>query len=257
MSQSLLKAVKLLECFKGIRELSLMELVDQSRLPKTTVFRLVSSLEEAGLLVKEKRSSHEVRYRLGLKLLELGNLVVEQLDYRNIAIPHMSELNRELNELVFLTVMEGEEAVYVEKMDSSKPVRLIIKTGRRSPLYAGSAPKLLLAHMNPFWRQQYIEKIEIRKLNENTIGSKELLQEELRGIRESGYSISRSEHFKDTMGFSCPIRDYQGDVIAAVGVSIPVTEYSPDRETFILEKAKQTAEGISRDLGYTGSMVPE
>ncbi|GAB3055382.1 IclR family transcriptional regulator [Virgibacillus ainsalahensis] len=255
MSQSLIKAIKILDCFNGSRDLSLIELVDISGLPKTTVFRLVSSLEAAGLLVKIKRSSHDVKYRLGLKLLELGNSVSEQLEYRKISLPHMKKLNKDLNELVYMSVIEGDETVYVEQIDSTKPVRLVIKVGRRSPLYAGSAPKLLLAHMDPCYIEKYLEGVEIEKFTNNTIDNKQNLREEMEKIRIAGYSISRAEHFEETMGFSYPIRDYNGKVIAALGVSIPVTEYSEEREAVILEKAKQTAVNISGELGHAPQTV--
>ncbi|WP_177167131.1 IclR family transcriptional regulator [Salinibacillus kushneri] len=250
MSRSLIKAIKLLDCFKDKLEMTLYELVEESNLPKTTVFRLVSSLEEAGLLVKVKRSSHDVKYRLGLKLLELGKRVSEQLEYRKLALPYMRELNQKLNELVHMAVVEGDEAVYVEKLDSTKPVRLVIQIGGRSPLYAGSAPKLLLAHMNDDDRDNYLQNIEFEKITENTIENVEELKRELAEIKRKGYSISQAEHYRDTMGFSYPIKDFNGETIAALGVSIPITDYSKEREEMILRETGKTAERISRELGY-------
>ncbi|WP_010530132.1 IclR family transcriptional regulator [Lentibacillus jeotgali] len=250
MSQSLLKAIKILDCFDGNRDLSLMNLVEISGLPKTTVYRLVSSLEQAGLLVKIKRSGLDVKYRMGLKFLELGNKVSEQLEYRKIALPYMRTLNNELNELVYLAVIEGDEAVYVEQLNSTKPVRLVIKVGRRSPLYAGSAPKLLLAFMGSDDIEEYLKDLDMEKFTDNTIYDKQKLKDELKLIRERGYSISQAERFEETMGFSYPVRDYSGKVIASLGVSIPVTDYSPEREKVILENIKKSAEHVSVELGY-------
>ncbi|GAA0485455.1 IclR family transcriptional regulator [Salinibacillus aidingensis] len=252
MSQSLLKAIKLLDCFKDKSEMTLYDLVEESNYPKTTVFRLVTSLEEAGLLVKVKRSSHDVRYRLGLKLLELGKRVSDQLEYRKIALPYMRKLNSKLNELVQMAVIEGDEAIYVEKLDSTKPVRLVIHVGGRSPLYAGSAPKLLLAYMNDEDREDYLQNITLEKMTENTIDNLEQLKQELDVIKQRGYSISKAEHYRDTMGFSYPIKDFYGETVAALGVSIPITDYSKAREEIILEETRKTAEEISRELGYRG-----
>ncbi|CDQ38487.1 IclR family transcriptional regulator [Virgibacillus salexigens] len=252
MSQSLLKAVGLLDCFHSKSELSLIELVEMSQLPKTTVFRLVLSLEEAGLLVRVKRSSHDVKYRMGLKLLELGNRVSEQLEYRKIALPYMKQLNEKLNELIHMVAIEGNEAVYVEKLDSSKPVRLVIKVGKRSPLYAGSGPKMLLASMDDAVLNNYLEQLEIQAITENTITSKEALLEEIAKIRERGYSVSKAEHFKDTVGFSFPIKNYNGTTLAALGISIPITDYSKDKEEVIIEEIRKTAQHISTLLGYSG-----
>lgn len=250
MSKSLIKAMKLLDCFDGKPELSLLELVDLSNTPKTTVFRLVSSLEESGLLVKVKQSSHDVKYRLGFKLMELGNIVSEQLEYKKIVLPYMRQLNEELNELVHLVVLEGNEAVYVEKVDSNKPVRLVVKEGKRSPLYAGSAPKMLLANRDERWLEEYLRDLEMDKITENTIADVANLRDEIMKIRERGFSISRAEHFKDTMGFSFPVYDYNGATVASIGVSIPLADYSKEREKIIIEKTRNTAENIWRELGY-------
>ncbi|WP_170848257.1 IclR family transcriptional regulator [Lentibacillus halodurans] len=245
-----MKAVKILDCFNGKRDLSLIDLVKLSGLPKTTVFRLVSSLEEAGLLVKIKRSGHDVKYRMGLKLLELGNNVSEQLEYKKIALPYMRKINKQLNELVYLSVIEGNEAVYIEQINSTKPVRLVIKVGRRSPLYAGSAPKLLLAYMDWDYIENYLEDLEMEKFTNNTIDDKHKLKEEIRTIRKRGYSISKSERFEETMGFSYPVRDFSGKVISSLGVTIPAADYSKDWEIVILENIREAAEQISKELGY-------
>ncbi|MEC5423250.1 IclR family transcriptional regulator [Virgibacillus sp. C22-A2] len=250
MSQSVLKAIKLLDCFIAKAELSLIELTELSNLPKTTVFRLISTLEKGGLVVKVKNTSHDVKYRMALKMLELGNHVSEQLEYRKVAFPHMRKLNEEINELVHMVVLEGDEAVYVEKIDSTKPVRLIVKVGRRSPLYAGSAPKLLLASMDDQSLEDYLSNLEIKKITTNTIDNIEDLKNEIQEIRARGYSFSRAEHFRDTIGFSYPIYNYNGETVAALGISIPVTDYSKKHEKLILEKLKITAQNIWKDLGY-------
>jgi IclR family transcriptional regulator, KDG regulon repressor len=252
MSQSFVKAIKILDCFATKAELSLIDLVELSGLPKTTVFRLVSSLEETGLVVKIKKNSHDVKFRLGLKLLEYGNYVNEQIEYRKIALPHMRELNETLNELVHLTVVEKEEAVYVEKIDSTKPVRLVIDKGRRSPLYAGSAPKLLLAAMDDTTVDSYLKRVAMKQFTKNTIRTEDDLKEEILKIRKRGYSISSSEHFKNTMGFSFPVYDRNGNTVAAIGVSISTTEYSEEHEKNIIEKTRITAQNIWRDMGWDG-----
>ncbi|PAV30871.1 hypothetical protein CIL05_03900 [Virgibacillus profundi] len=252
MSQSLLKAIRLLDCFMKKPELSLIELTELSNLPKTTVFRLVSSLEEGGLLVKVRNSSHDVKYRMGLKLLELGNHVSEQLEYKKAAFHHMRKLNEKIDELVHMVVLEGDEAVYVEKMDSTKPVRLVVEVGRRAPLYAGSAPKVLLAGMDETSLELYLSNLEMKKFTENTIDNIDDLKKEIQEIKDKGYAFSKSEHFKDTIGFSYPIYNYNGKTVAALGVSIPITDYTDERKGLILEELKQTVQNIWRDLGYRG-----
>ncbi|MGP4073375.1 IclR family transcriptional regulator [Piscibacillus sp. B03] len=252
MSKSLVKAINLLDCFKNQSSLTLSDLTDISGLPKTTVFRLISSLEETGLIIKDRNSQHEVSYRLGLRLLQYGNMVKEGLTYNKIALPYMEELNEQLDELVHLTIEEGDQAVYVETMGSKKPVRLVVKVGQRAPLYAGSAPKVLLAYKSEKEIEHYLDHIEIKKLALNTITEKDDIKKDLKIIRERGYSVSRSEHFKDTVGFSAPIFDYNGNVVAALGVSTPMRELTEQDEEEILKSVIENSEKISKELGYQG-----
>jgi|SRR5690625_850983 len=250
MNQSVLKAIEVLNCFTKKKELSIIELSKMTSIPKTTIFRLVSSLEKGGLLGKRKKSSHDVTYHLGFRILELGKILMEQLDFRNIAIPHMKNLNQSLNELVHLVAIEGDMAVYVETIDSTKPLRLVVKVGKKAPLYAGSAPKLLLAYMEDDALSEYLETITLEKLTENTIDNIDDLKSELQNIRTKGYSISNAEHFPNTIGFSFPVYDHNSSVIASLGVSIPETEYTESRQDEILNKVGETAKLISYDLGF-------
>lgn len=278
MNQSVIKALKMLDFFIEQPELTLSELVKLMGLPKPTVHRLLSSLEAVGFLVKVKQSSHDVRYRMGLKLLELGSNVKEQLDYRKIALPHMEELNKELNEAVHLAVLDGYEAVYVEKVESGRDIRLYNRVGKRSHLLGGSAPKVLFAYLseeqlhealetidfqkfteNKFqghtisWSEQLHEALEImdfQKFTKNTITDKESLITELKKIKFQGYATGWSEQNPDAIGMSFPIMDRNGQVVASLGISTSLTRFMQHGEEVIKEETKKTAENISRDLGY-------
>lgn len=250
MNQSVIKALKLLDYFKEYPELTLAEISELDHMPKPTAYRLVSSLEACGFLVKTRNTSHDVKYRMGLKLLELGSIVAEQLDYRRIALPHMKELNLQVKEAVHLAVLEGEEAIYVEKVEGNNHIRLNSKVGGRMPLYAGSAPKLLLAFLDDVKVEEIVRKSELQKFTVNTIVDKGELVEELKKIRSQGYSYSEAEFYPDTAGFSFPIRNYSGEVIAALVISAPMIKFKKDNTELILEKMKETAQKISSDLGY-------
>ncbi|QQK77752.1 IclR family transcriptional regulator [Salicibibacter cibarius] len=250
MSKSFVKAIEILDCFITNPEMTINELAETANMPKTTVFRLASSLEEAGLLVKKRKSSHEVTYRMGLKLLIYGKHVSQHMEYNKIALPHMKRLNKEIDELVHVTIIEGNEAVYVETVDSSKPVRLVVKIGARAPLYAGSAPKLLLSGLSNDEVDEYLKNVELKKLTKNTLDNSERIKEEIEKIRENGYSISYSENFKDTVGFSYPIYDHEGNMVAAIGVSIPDIDHTKEREDFLLVSLEKTVKKIWEETGY-------
>ncbi|MCP2035385.1 DNA-binding IclR family transcriptional regulator [Planomicrobium sp. HSC-17F08] len=252
MNQSVTKALQLLDYFIEHPELTLAELSELAKMPKPTAFRLISSLEAGGFLVKTRNSSHDVKYRLGLKLLELGTCVADQMDYRKVALPYMQQLNRELNEAVHLAVLDGEEATYVEKVEGQNYIRLNSKVGGRLPLYAGSAPKLLLAFLDQERIDEILEKRQLQKFTENTVTDKTKLLGELEKIRKQGFSYTEAEFYADIAGFSFPIRNHRGDVIAALVVSAPIHKFTKKNKVRIKEEMKKTASSISLEMGYKG-----
>jgi DNA-binding IclR family transcriptional regulator len=256
MNQSIINALKLLDFFSEDQpEFSLGEIYRKTNMSKPTVYRLLSSLEYCGFLIKVKRSEQDVRYKLGLKLLELGHIVSEQLELRKIALPYMKELRDEINEIVLLGVLDGEQATYIEKLDSSQAVRLYTRIGKSTPLYIGSGPKLLFAYLPEEERNKILDKLILQPLTENTITDKGKLIKELEQIRKLGFAVSNGEQNMDTIGISFPIRDHTGSVAAALTMSGPSSRFNSEREAFIKEKLKTTADQISRDLGFVTTKV--
>ncbi|WP_019119252.1 IclR family transcriptional regulator [Brevibacillus massiliensis] len=251
MNASVIKALKLLDLFTSDeKELTLAEIARKSDLAKPTAYRLLTSLEVCGFLIKTKMSDQDIRYKLGLKLLELGNLVMEGLELRKIALPHMKNLCSEIDEVVHLVIQEGNEAVYIEKVESKQNLRLYTRIGKRSPLYVGSGPKLLFAYLPIKERKQLFESLTLESLTPNTITDKEKLWEELNKINEQGFAVSHGEQDANTFGISFPIHDYTEKVIAALGVSGLAARFTDENEAFITEKVREAAQLISKDLGF-------
>ncbi|GLB61827.1 IclR family transcriptional regulator [Cytobacillus sp. NCCP-133] len=254
MNQSVTKALKLLCLFSEIkREISLQEMHEMTGMPKATAYRLLTSLEEGGLLRKMKHSEHDIRYRLGIRLLELGNLVSEDLELRRAAFDHMKALCKEINEVVHLSICEGEEAIYIEKVESNQAVRLYTRVGKRLPLYVGSGPKLLLANLPKMRQKEVISRMTFEEFTPQTITNEQALYQELDTIKEQGFAVSLGEQDPDTVGLSYPIRDYSGEVVGALGVTGPSMRFSEERKGEILEKTKKAAQAISNDLGFRGN----
>lgn len=253
MNQSVIKALRLLDLFtKDKKELTLSELAEKSGMTKPTAYRFLSSLEECGFLTKIKNNNQDVRYRLGLKLLDLGSLVAEHLELRSVALPLMKELCADIDEVVHLVILDRDEAVYIEKVETNQAVRLYTRIGKRSELYIGSGPKLLLSYLPEEERQALIEKMSFNKLTELTIDNATMLQDEIRKIQKQGYAVSHGEQDWGTIGISYPIHDYTKEVVAALNVSGPESRINNKLEGMVKEKTKETALRISAELGYTG-----
>lgn len=251
MNQSVVKAIKLLDLFtEDIQELSLREIASRTDVPKPTAYRLLSSLVSCGLLQKTENNSYDINYKLGLKLLELGNLVSNRLEIREIALPFMEELAQEINEVVHIVIANQNEAAYIEKVDSSRAIRLYTRIGKSTPLYIGSGPKLLLAFMEEAKQTEILGAAKLYGINDENAINKQKLYKELSAIREEGYAYSIGEQDPETTGISYPLYDYSGQVIAALTVSGLSSHFEGENLQVIKTHTKQTAERISGKLGY-------
>ncbi|MUV38658.1 putative HTH-type transcriptional regulator YagI [Lentibacillus sp. JNUCC-1] len=247
MNQSVHKALKLLDQFtEDTKELTLKELAEQTNMPKPTVYRLLTTLEARNYVYKIKRNDHDSRYRLGLKLLELGSLVSSHMQLREIARPFMEQLVGDINEVVHLVIVNHSQATYIEKVESTRALRLHTRIGKTLPLYIGSGPKLLLAYLEEEAQAAIFEQIHPADKRPET------LKKELQQIRRQGYALSISEQDPDTTGLSFPIKNHTGEVVAALAVSGLSSYFEGEGLTDIKEKTRQTAERISAKLGYTG-----
>lgn len=250
MNQSVMKALKLLDYFtEETPELTLREITLKSNLPMATAYRLLSSLEQGGFLVKSKESEYDSRYRLGIKLMELGYRVADQIELRRIAKPLMEDLAQEINEVIHLAVVNDDKATYIEKVDSNRALRLYTKIGKTVPLYIGSGPKLLLAFTQSDKQMSILRDLS-SSMDDCTRIDLEDLKLELEMIRMQGYSISKGEKDHDTTGISYPVYNHKNEVIAALAVSGLSSHFEGHNLSLIKEAAARTAYQISISIGY-------
>ncbi|MDT8862688.1 IclR family transcriptional regulator [Alkalihalobacillus sp. MEB130] len=245
-NKTVVKSMTILNLFRIHSALTLNEIVQMSNLPKTSAHRMVGSLTEMGFLTKD----FEGNYSLGLLFLEYGQLVSERLDLPKIAKPYMEALRDDVNEAVNLTIRDGNEALYVEKVDTDHPVRLFTKVGRRSPLYSGACSRILLAHIDEKEQESYIRTIDLKPVGLKTITDKEVLRNVLKQSRTDGVAISYSELENNTVSIAAPIFNISGQVIGGLSVAGPESRFPETRVAEMIEKVKQTANQISCKLGF-------
>ncbi len=251
MNQSVGKALKLLQLFTLERpRLSLAEIARMSGFSKPTAYRFLKALEEEGVVSRSSVNQDDKMYQLGLRLLELGTLVSEQIEVRKLARPYMERLRDLVNEVVHLVIHDKGYAVYVERVETDQPMRLFTRIGLRTPLYVGSAPRLLLAYLKEEEREEILRRMTLHPFTEATITDPDELRKVLQEIRERGHSISYGEHVAGTLGMSAPIRDHTGSVIASLTIAIPGDHFSRERTDELISQLKCTALEISRECGY-------
>ncbi|MGR2792021.1 IclR family transcriptional regulator [Bacillus subtilis] len=246
-NKTVVKSMALLKLFLHKPSLTLSELVSLTGMPKTSVHRMVSSLEEMGFLSRDASGA----YSLGLVFLEFGQLVADRLDIRKIAKPVMEELCREVDEAVQLIMRDGNEAIYVEKIEGTQTVRLYTAIGRRSPLYAGACARSILSFLPREEIEAYIKQTELISIGSGTITDPEKLLQEIDASVQNGYTVSYSELENYTAAIGAPIFNHKRQVAAGISIAGFEARFTEDRLPYLTEKVKDAALQISRKIGYT------
>lgn len=236
----------ILNLFIEHTELSFQEIIELSEIPKTSVYRMLKSLEEMEFLEK----GTDAKYRLGMLFLKFGHLVSSRLDVRKIAYPIMQELHNDVKEAVNLVVRDGEEAIYIEKIDEKQKVRLYTAVGRKSPLYAGACPRAIFSFLPEHEVKDYLDSVELKSYANGTITDKEKLVEKIRKEREQGYTISHSELENHTSAVAAPIYNHLGEVVAGLSIAGIEANYQGENVDLFARKLKTATAEISRQLGY-------
>lgn len=247
---TVVKSLDVLNLFIQHTKLTFNEIVDLLGAPKTSVHRMVGSLETMGFLQKDS----EGRYLLGLRFLQFGQLVAERLDIREIAFPIMKELRDEVKEAVHLIIKDGNEAIYIQKLDTPHPVRLYTQVGRRAPLYAGACSRIILSYLDKEEQERYLIETELAAIGTGTITDKELLRQSLAEAREAGYTISYSELENETVAIAAPIFDHTGSLAAGLSIAGPESRFGNERLPKLIILIKKAAKEVSSQLGYKEKM---
>lgn len=232
--------------------LTAKQVTEQSKLPVSTIHRFLTNLESAGFL---NRSSDSV-YHLGIACFAVGQAALGQLDIRRVSLPYLQELNAQTRETIHLTVRHGHSAVYVEKLDSTEPVRIHSRIGAAVPLYCTAVGKVLLAYMSEDERQRILPQLSIRRLTPNTVGNLQELEAELQRIRKNGYACDLEEHELHIRCIAAPIWDHAGTVNASLSITAPIARMAASRLRQLAPLVQRAGLQISRELGYQPTMYP-
>lgn len=245
-NKTVVRSMDILNLFLEHAELTFQEIIDQSQIPKSSVYRMLITLEDMGFVEKGR----DAKYRLGLMFLTYGNLVASRLNLRQIAYDVMHELHKELKEAINLIIRQGDETIYIEKVDVYQKVRLYTAIGKRSPLYAGACARVILSFLPEQEIVSYLNKVEFKKIATGTITTKEALLKSIRDARVNGYTVSHSELEDYTSAVAAPIFDFKGEVVGGLSIAGIAANYQDDNIDLYASKAMKAAEVISRKLGY-------
>lgn len=252
LSQTLVNGLRVLETIvdlsAGNRSASLSAVASATGFDRSTAHRHIAALRELGYIVSDPATDG---YRPGLKLLWLARTILEDLDLRRIARPYLEATARESGEAVFLVQREGTEVVYIDRVDSDKPVRLAARIGTRNPLYCTGVGKAILAYETPEVFAKVMAAGLVRRTPQ-TITDPAQLEQDMQATRARGYSVDNEENEAEVRCVGAPILDYSGHPIGAVSIAGPTTRMLPERLPELGRLVRSTAEAISHRLGCRG-----
>lgn len=222
--------------------LALGDICNRTGLAKATASRMLSSLITHGYCVQDESR----RYKLTVKMFQIGSRVVDRANVLTSAKPYLDELARVTEETVHLVTKLGDEVVYLYKEEGgSSLVRTASFVGLKSPMYCTGVGKSILARLPQKEVEEIWSRSQIVRYTDTTITDLSALQRELQEIRDLGYAIDREEHEKGVFCIAVPILDYNLLPVAAISLSVPVSRMNEDRIRALAPLVIKTAKKIS------------
>ncbi len=243
MSQSLARALQILgELGDGSR--SLDDLSEVVGVHKTTVLRLLRTLEEDRFVRRDDRH----RYSLGSRMFELGSTALAHHQIRDVALPHLRALGASTGgQAVHLAAMEGTGVVYIAKVESTSSVRMYSRVGLPAPLHATAVGKVLAADLAPAALDRALEATTFQPCTTRTITDPTAYRVELDTVRAQGWAADRAEHEDFINCVAAPVHDGAGRTLAAVSISVPEIVLTRDDVRGLVPDLLKTTATIEAD----------
>ncbi|CAM4230753.1 IclR family transcriptional regulator C-terminal domain-containing protein [Nocardiopsis rhodophaea] len=228
--QSLDRGLAVIRAFSAqTPAMTLSEVARATGLTRAAARRFLLTLSDLGYIRSDGRL-----FRLTPRVLELGYAYLSSADLPEVAQPHLERLAAEVHESSSLSILDGDDVVYIARAATSRIMTVSINVGTRFPAYATSMGRVLLAGRPPAELESYLKRVRLDPLTSRTISSADRLRSELEKIRSQGWAIVDQELEEGLRAVAVPIRDRQGQVIAATNVSA--------------HASRRSAEDVRRDL---------
>lgn len=248
---SVVRALSLLDAMAAQgRAIGIADLSKRVRLHVSTVHRLLATLITRGYVRQDPETG---KYALGLRTFVLGQAYLEHMDLRRAAQPALQRLAQRMGETANLVAMDREEAVYLDRAESTQSVRFFSRIGHRAPLYCTAVGKVLLADLQPEEREEVLGRLTLTPLTRNTITDASALRQELDRVAAQGYALDREECEEGASCLAVPLRDHTGRVVAALGISAPTVRLTAAKREQLIPLLVEEGRSLSQELGYQGA----
>lgn len=246
--QSIERALDILQVFTHQEhELGIVEICKRSGLSKGTGHRIVYTLIARGFLSQNKQNG---KYSLGPRAFEVGSIALSNMEIKKVAQPYLQELREVTGETVHLVVRENMEVLYVDKVESSRTIRMSSFVGQRMPMHCTAVGKVLLAGL-PITEVKNICTIKgMPGVTPRTITSFDTLAEELEKVKLQGFALDDEENEEGLRCIAAPIKDHSGDIIAAISISAPVMRLEENMVQETAEQIMKISKEVSFQMGF-------
>lgn len=246
---TLKRALDILEVFlkTGDDNISISELTRLSGLSRATVSRNLADLVERGYLSQLKKRG---KYYLGAKFIRFHHIIMRKRKLELVAPSHLEKLAESVGDCVAMGIMDVDESLIIAAIDSRHALRTVLEIGIRTPLYCTGIGKAILAGMAEAEFDEYISRVTLKQLTENTITDPNKLKSHIGMVAREGVAYDCEEETLGINNVAVGILGFDGRVTAAVGVIAPSIRFDLDKMIEITPQVKQCAENISKSLGY-------
>ena len=242
------KGLNLLEeLAQSAKGMTAVELASSIGVHKTSVYRYLNTLLNAGYI----ESNGDGHYHLGNKILELGSQKLRRMPLREVAHSFLVKLSAETEKTVHLCVLDGQDVIYIDKVESQQSLPIISRIGSRAPAYCTGVGKALLSGLPTDQAVSLLRETTLEERTPNTITDPIKLLEEIKLTAERGYAIDNGEHEEGIKCFAALIRGYGGETVGTISITGLKREFdNPEEAKRMISTITKTATEISRELGY-------
>lgn len=224
----------------------IQDIAQHMNLSPPAVYKHLETLVNCGYVYKEPQTH---KYIASYKIVELSSIVLRNVQVREIAHPFLVDLMEKTGMTVHFAIKDGDEGVYVDKIESARTIPTISRIGMRMRLYSTGFGKAILAFMPSEELNSYLSRVKLVKHTHNTITDPDRLIHELSLIRQKGYAIDNEENEHGVKCVGAPVFDYTGNVIGGISVTAAATSFSEQTIVVVAMEVMRTAHEISKKLG--------
>lgn len=248
MNNNVARIIQIIEYLATSNEwVSLRTMARDLGINAAATYRILNSLKEIGYVQKHPVDS---RYQLTLKIAWVSAQVLEKVQLRQVAHPFMEHLTWLTNETTHLAILDGNEFVYIDKVDNKQAMRMRSRVGQRGQLHSTAVGKSLLAFLPETELPKFLARLSFQPVTDNTITDKNKLLEQIEKVRKLGYATDDEENEIGIRCIGSPIFDHTGRLVGALSISGWTITVTPERIPQLAMELVETSQKISKELGY-------